>query len=266
MDGTITVTRSTREDDMTTPTTDTAQPSHNKLAVWESWWAAVDGAPGEIVWDADEADLALDLEVFAGAFNGGVPVIDLGCGDGRQTRFLARHFETVVGVDFSPAAVERARAAENPPNISYRVLDASSPEQAVQLHGEVGDANVYVRGVIQALPAASRPRAVETITRLMGERGTLFAKELPPEASFYFAALVERYGLWPELERLMQLIPPGQITEAELVRLFPADRFEVLGAGTSRIHTVNALPNGEVIVVPAIYALVRPRHTHLLSA
>ena len=229
-----------------------------QLETWERWWTAVDGTPGEIVWDADETDLTADLAVFAGAFDPSLPVIDLGCGNGRQTRFLARHFETVVGTDISPAAVEHARAAENPPNVSYRVLDASSSEQAAQLHGELGDVNVYIRGVIQSLPVASRPRFVEAIALLLGECGALFAKELPPEASVYFGTLVERHGVWAELERVMQLIPPGQITQAELMRLFGADRFEVVTTGDSHIHTVNRLPDGEVIEVPAIFALIRP--------
>lgn len=38
-----------------------------------------------------------------------------------------------------------------------------------------------------------------------------------------------------------------------------AVRFEVLGTGTSHIHTVNTLPDGEVIKVPAIWALIRPK-------
>jgi hypothetical protein len=59
----------------------------------------------------------------------------------------------------------------------------------------------------------------------------------------------------------MQRIPPGQISQPELVRLFPTGRFEVLGTGTSRMHTVNTLPGGEVIMVPAIWTLIRPRTT-----
>ena len=39
----------------------------------------------------------------------GKRVLDIGCGNGRQTRFLARHFQKVVGVDISAAAVELAR-------------------------------------------------------------------------------------------------------------------------------------------------------------
>ncbi len=113
--------------------------------------------------------------------------------------------------------------------------------------------------MLQALPPAARPRAVETIARLLGATGTLFAKELPPAATSYFAAVAERHGLSPGLARIMQLVPPGEISESGLVRLFPADRFEVMSTGTSHIHTVNTLSNGEVIMVPAIYALVRPR-------
>jgi SAM-dependent methyltransferase len=187
-------------------------------------------------------------------------VIDLGCGDGRQTRFLGRHFAEVCGVDLSSAAVNRARATDNPSNVSFRVLDARDPAAADDLHDELGDANVYVRGMLQALPPASRPQAVDTIGRLLGTTGTLFAKELPPEATSYFAAVASRYGLPPSLARIMELIPPGEISEAELQELFTADRFDVLSKGTSRIQTVNTLPNGEVITVPAIYALVRPTH------
>jgi SAM-dependent methyltransferase len=238
----------------------TISADRNLLAVWERWWTAIDGTPGEIVWDADAGDLDADLEHFAASFDERLPMVDFGCGDGRQTRFLGRHFATVLGVDISPAAVARARATANPPNVTYRVLDAREPDAAAGLHRELGDANVYIRGVLQALPPAARPRAVESIARLLGGTGTLFAKELPPEASSYFAAVVQRHGLSLGLARVMRLIPPGQISEPELVALFPADRFDVKRTGTSHIHTTNALPNGEVMMVPAIYALVGPRH------
>jgi hypothetical protein len=102
-----------------------------------------------------------------------------------------------------------------------------------------------------ARPYSTRPQARRRL-------GTLFAKELPPEASGYFAAIVERYGVSPGLARVMRLIPPGAISAADLVALFPTPRFELLSTGTSRIRTVNTLPNGEVINVPAIYVVVRP--------
>ncbi len=55
----------------------------------------------------------------------------------------------------------------------------------------------------------------------------------------------------------MRMIPPGQITEEELLGLFSPDRFEVIAAGAGRIDTINVLPDGEPIRVPAIYLLAR---------
>ena len=95
---------------------------------------------------------------------------------------------------------------------------------------------------------------------LLIETGTLFAKELPPEAGSYFADVIQRHGMPPGIARVMRHIPPGQISEQERAGLFPAGRFDVLGTGTSHIHTTNTLPGGEVIMVPAVWVLVRPRH------
>lgn len=242
------------------PFADRDAPADHDLALaWERWWAGIGGTPGEVVWEADPGDLEADLDHFADAFSPALPVVDFGCGDGRQTRFLARYFPTVLGVDISAAAIGRARAADNPPGVSFQILDARDPASAARLYGEIGDANVYIRGVLQALPPASRPRAAQAIAALLGAAGTLFAKELPPEAASYFADVTQRYGLPPGLAKVMRHVRPGQISLPELTRLFPADRFEVLGTGTSRMHTVNTLPGGEVISVPAIWALTRVR-------
>src|SRR6266702_3084334 len=165
-------------------------------AAWEGWWAGLDGTPGEIVWDAAPGDLAADL---------------------------ARHFSPVVGTDLAPAAIGRARGTGPPPGVGYRILDAVDGDAAAGLHAELGDANVYVRGVLQTLPAAARPDAIQTIAILLGTTGTLFAKELPPQAAGYFAGLAARYGMPQALARVMRQIPPGQISENELKALLPAE-------------------------------------------
>jgi hypothetical protein len=89
--------------------------------------------------------------------------------------------------------------------------------------------------------------------------GTVFAKELPPEASSHFAEMTQRYGMPPGLAKVMRSIAPGQISLPELSALFPAERFEVLGTGTSRMHTINSLPGGVLISVPAIWILCGAR-------
>lgn len=59
--------------------------------------------------------------------------VDLACGEGRNSLWLARQGWRVTGIDFSPVAIERARAltAEEPTEVAerltWRVDDATSP-------------------------------------------------------------------------------------------------------------------------------------------
>lgn len=105
-----------------TPSSTAADHAH------ERFWRSLDGTPGEILWEADTADLDDDVGRFAAAFGQRLPVVDLGCGDGRQTRLMARHFRTVIGLDIAATAIKRANATANPPNVTYRVLDARDPD------------------------------------------------------------------------------------------------------------------------------------------
>ncbi|NXK50094.1 TMT1 methyltransferase, partial [Chauna torquata] len=50
--------------------------------------------------------------------------VDVGCGSGQGTRFLAQHFRKVVGTDISQAQIQEAKATPSPPNVSYLVCPA----------------------------------------------------------------------------------------------------------------------------------------------
>src|ERR1043166_1649148 len=80
------------------------------LTSWENYWSTLSGTPGEVFWVADPVHAAQqDLERFQRDADPQLPLIDLGCGNGRQTRFLADHFFKVIGIEISPAAVEIAQ-------------------------------------------------------------------------------------------------------------------------------------------------------------
>ena len=49
------------------------------------------------------------------------------------------------------------------------------------------------------------------------------------------------------------------VNENDLDVLFPPNRFTLLSTGKSHIHTVHTLPTGEVVKVPAFYAILRQR-------
>ena len=234
--------------------------SANRYATsWESFWSTSTGAPGEIFWDADPAHAAQqDLALFQGYADPQLPLIDLGCGNGTQTRFLADHFARVIGTEISPAAIEIARTKHAAPNVSYRVLDVLSPNDAQALHEEIGDANLYMRAVLHQLSPADHATAIQSIERLLGRKGVLYLVELSSAAEPYFAQLITQYGPPPGLARVFQhQITPGMVNESDLEVLFPPNRFTLLRTGPSHIHTVHTLPTGEVVKVPAFYAVLR---------
>ncbi|XP_053925947.1 putative methyltransferase DDB_G0268948 isoform X5 [Cuculus canorus] len=51
-------------------------------------------------------------------------VVDVGCGSGQGTRFLAEHFKKVVGTDISEAQIQEAKDSATTPNVSYLVSPA----------------------------------------------------------------------------------------------------------------------------------------------
>jgi SAM-dependent methyltransferase len=231
------------------------------LTSWERFWSTSTGAPGEIFWDANPAHAAQqDLVLFQDYTDPQLPIIDVGCGNGTQTRFLADHFATVVGTEISPAAVDIAQTNNAATNISYRVLDVLCPDAAEALHQEIGDANLYVRAVLHQLSPADHATAIQSIERLLGTDGILYLIELSSGAEAYFAQLITQYGPPPGLARVFQHeITPGMLNENGLEALFPPERFTLLGTGQSYIHTVHTLHTGEVVKVPAFYAIFQHR-------
>jgi SAM-dependent methyltransferase len=230
------------------------------LTSWERFWGTLTGAQGEVFWDSNPADAAQqDCARLRDYADLQLPLIDVGCGNGTQTRFFADHFAKVIGTEIAPAAVEVARTQHSAPNLSYRLLDLLSPDDAQALHEEIGDAHVYVRAVLHQLSSADQPTAVQSIERLLGAKGTLYLLELSSAAETYFAGLIKQYGAPPPgLARVFQHgITPGKLND--LGSLFPADRFTLLRTGESHIHTTNTLPTGEVAKVPAFYAILRRR-------
>jgi len=231
------------------------------LTSWESFWSTSTGAPGEIFWDADPAHASQqDLALFQDYADTRLPLVDLGCGNGTQTGFLASHFARVIGTEISPTAVRIAQTKHAAPNASYRVLDVLCPDDAQALHNEFGDSNVYMRAVLHQLSPTDHATAIQSIERLLGVKGILYLIELSSEAEPFFARLIQQYGPPPGLARVFQhQITPGMLHEDDLTALFPSNRFTLMKTGPSLVRTVHSLPTGEVVNVPAFYAILRRR-------
>ena len=233
---------------------------------WENYWRHVDktGRGGDVLWDSEpERASADDLERFRPHFDPSLPLLDFGCGNGRQTRFLAKHFSRVIGTDVSPSAITRARA-ETPAElaIEYRLLDALKPDGAKALHDEIGDVNVYMRTVLHVVQKPDRPKFVESLATLLGKRGTLYQIELSLCAIDYFQTLPgdSPSGLPRHVHNVIRTGATSVgFDPQERLLLYPEDRFQVLAAGADVTIKTVVLSHGDEGRVPANYLIVRNR-------
>jgi 2-polyprenyl-3-methyl-5-hydroxy-6-metoxy-1,4-benzoquinol methylase len=223
---------------------------------WESYWKDIreTGVNGQVFWDSVVERAALeDLGRFKDHINGELPLLDLGCGNGRQTRFLAHHFKKVIGVDVSPSAVRLAEletTEEN--NIEYRVFDGVDTANAHSLHDEFGDLNIYMRGVLHMIKRRDRAKFVESLEILLGERGVLYQIELPTKAILYLRTLPQEvFSRIPKITRRIGF----NLEERE--SYYPSDKWTFLDEGQQVTINTTVLSNGETGAVPANYLILK---------
>ncbi len=233
---------------------------------WENYWRTIGktGPGGDVLWDNEpDRASAQDLQRFKPLIKDpSLPLLDFGCGNGRQTRFIAQHFDRVIGTDVSPTAVKKA-TEETPKElkIEYRVLDGLKPGDAKRFHDEFGDVNIYMRTVLHVIQREDRAIFAESLATLLGERGTLYQIELALCALVYFRTLP---GDSPSgLPRCVHNVIRTGATSVgfdpkERPIVYPDSHWEVVTNGDDFINTV-PLGHGAEGNVPAHYFVLRTR-------
>jgi SAM-dependent methyltransferase len=235
---------------------------------WENYWRTIKttGRGGQVLWDNEPARAsAEDLPRFRPhILDPSLPLLDFGCGNGRQSRYLAQHFDRVIGTDVSPSAVAKARE-ETPAEmkIEYRVLNGLKPEDARAFHDELGDVNIYMRTVLHVLQDDDKPKLAECLAILLGERGTLYQIELSLCALDYFRTLPGNSpsGLPAHVHNVIKTGATSVgFDPIQRPRVYPDAKWEVVDHGDN--VTINTVPlyHGDEGRVPANYFILRPRH------
>ena len=120
-------------------------------------------------WDSGITPPEVIGEVEAGSVRGS-RALDLGCGTGTNSIYLARHGYQVVGVDFSPTAIRAARAKALAARVAveFRVDDVST------LDSISGPFDLALDiGCFHSLSEPQRARYAQRLAQLTGP-GSLF--------------------------------------------------------------------------------------------
>ncbi|MEU3524683.1 class I SAM-dependent methyltransferase [Streptomyces sp. NPDC038707] len=221
---------------------------------WESYWSETSGARGEAIWDSDPSlSAAPHSELLLRHADPDRTIVDLGCGNGTQTRYLATRFARAVGVDLSHAAVEHARRAAGAAPAEFRQLDLTDTDAVRALHRRLGDSHVYMRAVIHQSEPAARPAVAAAVAEIIGTEGRAFVVELTSASREVLSrAAADPAGPPPKLRRVFHHgLKPAAAPDEEIPRLLAEAGLTVLADGETTVPQTEHLPDGTRIDLPA---------------
>ena len=105
--------------------------------------------------------------------------LDVGCGDGRDSVYLARLGWRVTGVDFVPRALEAARRRARDAGVEVQWLEADVT-RLDEAGVEPGFDLVYDRGCFHGLPPSARDACASGLTELAAPGATMLLMGFVP--------------------------------------------------------------------------------------
>ena len=238
------------------------RPARDYQGQWQDYWSRANlGADNDVLWDVeDDAELTEAMAEFLPHADTTLPILDLGCGNGRRSRFLTSHFDQVIGVDVSAAAVELANEqAGDIAGLSFQILDGLDTDAVAALADQHGPMNIYMRGVFHVIHDKDRSTFLANLRTLLGNGGTLYQLETDGEALDHFLSNPEDSpsGLPKLMHRVIEsgVVPQG-FGPDDAQRWFGGDGWNIIESKPGIIHTQDL--GGRAGRVPAHIVIARP--------
>ncbi|WP_026424188.1 class I SAM-dependent methyltransferase [Actinokineospora inagensis] len=229
-------------------------------ANWQGFWTDLPHEQGLAVWDSSPAVTATaQLPLFEQHFAVDLPVLDVGCGNGTQSAALRGHYARVIGLDFAPAAIEHATSIQAGSGVEFRTFDLADTAAAERLHTELGDTNVYMRGVLHQMPDERRADAALSLRTLLGASGHLFAVELAPAAGETIKDAIDQGpDSVPKMRQVFKHnLTPAAWVDGKLRQVLTGAGLVILDSGAVTLEGTDFLPNGDRLDLPMTYVVAR---------
>jgi tRNA/tmRNA/rRNA uracil-C5-methylase (TrmA/RlmC/RlmD family) len=221
---------------------------------WEGFWQETSDTQGDAMWDSDPSLASLPhAELLLSHADPALPIVDLGCGNGTQTRYLATRFARAIGVDLTHAAIERARRADLTKVAEFEQLNLVDGEAVRALGQRIGDTNVYMRAVIHQSEPQDRPAVAASVAELLGEQGRAFVVELTTASKALLQQAAESPGgPPPKLRRVFKHgLKPAGAADEEVPELLRTAGLTILATGETVLPQTEYLSDGTRIDLPA---------------
>ncbi len=170
-------------------------------------------------------------------------MLDLGCGTGRHTAYLARNGFQVMGCDSSEAALRIARGVL--PEVEFQVCDVGSlPYRSQNIDG------IFCHAVIQHGTLAAIKKAIAEMHRVLKRGGALFLTVTSTEHPEYLTGHEIEPGTKLHIDAIDGDMPHHYFTEPEMRDLF--GRFVI--AKLEHYEAPSEKSPGRIAATWAIYA------------
>ena len=163
-----------------------------------------------MAWHTDKPSSLLKAAVTSGRPNAGVRVLEVGCGLGTNSEWLATHAFNVTAIDLSKVAVRRAQRHLRRRGLRAKIYQADFLQGLKEDPFDV----VFARATLHSFPR--------------GERRSLFAKRLAEQVKPEGLLLLAEMRHVPAIAR--RNVAPYPVDRADLDELF-GSTFEITAVG-----------------------------------